>query len=199
MEVIGAQFLPVGGAPCRRKELRNQGSIGVHAAADVHHEDHPGIGPPGFLELELQLTKGLCRGVDGASEIKLIRALITTEGAQLAECHLHLPHVENEIAAIAAIPPRVHGPHEATPSTPGGALAGPQTDAAGVVTPRAKGRRAAGADPVTAPIVTLLLLFHALFEHAFQLFDVDFFERRPVFFREFPAGHGVLQPSFEII
>src|SRR5690606_19214340 len=100
----------------------------------------------------------LARLVDGLVEIELLLRAFATEPAQPAQRHVDLANIEHDVAPVLLEHASVGDRHRASPAAATDAHAGR------VRPPRAKRRRAAGADPAVALVVALLLLAQPLLE-----------------------------------
>jgi len=113
--------------------------------------------PLGY-EFQVQQPGVARRGIDGALQVQLIGCALARETPQLAQGELQIAraqfHGVVEVAEVASLP-----------DLDGTALSragGTDADALGVVAARAKRGGTAGADPLVAALVTLLLLTQAL-------------------------------------
>src|SRR5690606_18138458 len=133
--------------------------------------------PPGRAQHHLELARALRGGVDRALDVELLLGALARERAELAERDLHLPHVERQIVAVALPRALLRELHRAAAAAPAAHPDARPRRSARV----AEGRGAAGADPLVAPVVALLLLLQALLEHALERLEVVLLEHRPLF------------------
>jgi hypothetical protein len=176
------------------EELRHQLGVGVHRAADVHHEDDARVGAPRGAGHDLELACVLRRSVDRLLEIELALGALAREGPQLAKGELDLPHVEDDVAAVALVGARVGRLDRASSS---GMFAHAQ--AARVYPLPSERRSASRSDPSVSAVVPLFLLAQALLEKALQLGEIEGLEQRALFVGELGALGGILQPCQELV
>src|SRR5690606_13222622 len=124
---------------------------------------------------------------------ELLLEPLADEGLQLAERDLDLAHVEDEIAAIGAIAPRV-GHAERAP-----AAASSDADPRRVRAAGAEGARAAAADPPVAALVPLSLLREALLEEAPKLGRIEGLEHGALLFGEIGELRRIAEPALDLV
>ena len=141
----------------RGEQAADRLEVRIHRAADVHEQQQADVVAPRRAEDELDLA-GVAAGlVDGVVEVELGVLADAGELAQPAQRHLHLPQVERRIGAVVLEVALLRDLHRRAAL----ALAA-DADAGRVHAAVAERRAAAGADPLVAAVVPLVLLLQPL-------------------------------------
>ena len=166
MEVIDPQVLKIVGPVHRLEELAAQLGIGGHGAPGVEEQHHLHVVGPGPVELQLEIAGVVAGLVDGPLQVQHVHGALLAGGElpQAAEGQLEGALIQSavfpEVPKIA-LPGHLQGVAVL-------ALAA-HPDARGGVAGVAQGGGAAGAHPVLAAVVALVLFLEAFLQHLPQL------------------------------
>ncbi len=168
--------------------------VRVHRAADVHEQQQADVVAARRAEDQLDLA-GVAAGlVDGLVEVELRLLSLAGELAQAAQRDLHRAHVERVVGAVVLEAALLGDLHRRAAL----ALAA-DADAGRMLAAVPERRLAAGADPLVAAVVALVLLLQALQEAAHQLVGGQLLEPGPLLGRQLGEVLRILQPLHHLL
>ena len=170
MEVIDLQVLEVVGLVHRLEELAAQAGVGGHGAAGVEEDHDLHVVDTGTVELQAQVACVVAGLADGTLQVEHVHGAVLAGGhlTQTTEGQLEGPLIQH-VVLTEVLELTLTGHLEGMAML---ALAA-HTDTRGGVAGVAHGGGAAGADPVLAAVVALVLFLQALLQQLPELFQVQ--------------------------